>query len=54
MDDKKTYEINIEGCDDHTLFQVELTQEEFEIIKKICIKSGEVSGYNCQPTMYIY
>ena len=51
---KKKYEIVLDGCDDSTKFEMELTNEEFELLKKISAKSNEASEYCCMPRMYAY
>ena len=51
---KKKYEIILDGCDDSTKFEMELTNEEFELLKKVSAKSNEASEYCCMPRMYLY
>ena len=51
---KKTYEIVLDGCDDSTKFEMELTNEEFELLEKVSAKSNEASKYCCMPRMYLY
>jgi len=51
--DKKTYEIGVHGCDDSSCFEVELTSDEFELVKSICDKCTETSTCFCMPTMDI-
>ena len=50
---KKNYFITLIGCDDITRFQMELSNEELELVKKICQKSEETSEYSCMPTMEV-
>ena len=50
---KKKYEIILNGCDDSTKFEMELTNEEFELLKKVSAKSNEASEYCCMPRMYV-
>ena len=51
---KKKYIIVIDGCDDSTKFEMELTNEEFELLEKVSAKSNEASKYCCMPRMYLY
>ena len=52
---KKLYEIHLVGCDiDETVFEMELTDEEHELLKKVSDKSVETSMYDCMPRMSIY
>ena len=50
---KKNYFITLIGCDDITRFQMELSNEELELVKKLCQKSEETSVYICMPTMEV-
>jgi len=47
------YRISVCGCDDSTHFDMELTQKEYQLIKKVAILCTEKSEYNCMPTMEI-
>ena len=47
------YEITLLGCDDWTVFQMNLSQEEFKLVKKIEEISKETSTYICMPTLEI-
>lgn len=49
----KRYKISIDGCDDSTVFEMELTEQEAELVKRICNRSSETSTYGCMPTMEI-
>ena len=51
---KKKYIIVMDGCDDSTKFEMELTNEEFELLNKVSAKSNEASKYCCMPRMYLY
>ena len=51
--DKKTYEISVQGCDDASVFKMELTKAEYEVIKRVCGECTATSTYNCMPTMDI-
>lgn len=50
---RKNYYITLIGCDDITRFQIELSNEELELVKKLCRKSEETSEYICMPTMKV-
>lgn len=47
------YIIALHGCNDSTIFEMELTEEEYKLVKKIADKSEEVSTYGCMPIMEI-
>lgn len=53
MPNKKTYRIVLEGCDDSTVFDMELTNEEFDVLKRVSDRANETSYYRCMPRMYI-
>ena len=50
---KKTYIITLEGCDDETVFEMDLTEEEKILLQNVAAKANETSTYGCMPTMYI-
>lgn len=47
------YIISLSGCDDSTIFYYELTDFEYDLIKKISEKSKEESTYQCMPILEI-
>lgn len=50
----KLYNIILKGCgDDDTVIPIELTEEEFELIKKIGKLSQSISEYSCMPILLI-
>ena len=51
---KKTYVITLEGCDDETVFKMDLTEGEVILLKKVAAKANETSTYGCMPRMYVY
>ena len=51
--EKHNYRLSIEGCDDSTNFDIELTDQEFVLMQNICAKAKETSTYGCMPTMEI-
>ena len=52
--ERKLYNICLEGCDDSTEFPIMLTEEEYEVIKRVSDKANEISSYRCEPRMYIW
>jgi len=53
MDGLEKYKIVLDGCDDFTEFEMELTQTEAELVDRIGILSKETSTYGCMPKLYI-
>jgi hypothetical protein len=51
---KNKYFVCIQGCDDHTSFQIELTPEELYGVLKIASESHRASTYGCMPTINVY
>ncbi|MED4261996.1 hypothetical protein [Priestia aryabhattai] len=49
----KHYSIYLEGCDDTTSFVMELSESEFEVVKKIEELSKKHSSISCQPVLEI-
>jgi hypothetical protein len=47
------YEITLKGCDDETVFTIELTEQEKSLIDHISELSLLTSHYECMPKMYI-
>lgn len=54
MSEKKTYEIQNEGCDDTTYSQMDLTDEEAEVLISFAKENNLHSLYICQPRIHIY
>ena len=50
---KKTYVIDLMGCDDSTVFKMDLDETELELVKKIAKKSEELSECRCMPTLHV-
>ena len=50
---KTTYEIELVGCDDYTTIYMELTSEEYELLKRVSDLSKEASEYDCMPIIGI-
>ena len=51
---KKLYIIRLRGCDDETIFKMELDEKELQLVQEICKKSQETSTYGCMPEMFVY
>ena len=49
----KNYTITLLGCDDITRFNMDLTNEEVDLLNRVCKLSKETSEYGCMPTMEI-
>ena len=49
----KLYNIILQDCDADTVIPIELTEEEFELIKKIGKLSQSISGYSFTPILLI-
>ena len=47
---KKKYRILVHGCDDSTIIEKELTEDELKIIKSVATEVTETSEYGCMPT----
>lgn len=45
--------IELEGCDDSTIFAVQITADEFDFLRKIAKIANSVSKYGCMPRMYV-
>ena len=53
MEYKKTYIITLAGCDDETVFKMDLTEGEAILLEKVAAKANETSTYGCMPRMYV-
>jgi len=47
------YEITLNGCDDWTTIEIELSETELALVKKIKAKVNKKSTYHCMPTMTV-
>ncbi len=45
--------LNVNGCDDSTCFDIDVTESELEFLEKIVEKCNSTSTYGCMPTMDI-
>ena len=50
---KKKYRILVHGCDDSTIIERELTEDELKIIKSVATEVTETSEYGCMPIMIV-
>lgn len=50
---RKKYIILVEGCDDDTIIEKDLTLAEFKLIQSVSNEITEASQYQCMPRMYI-
>lgn len=50
----KNYLITLNGCDDTTECEVELTDKELEFLIKISKEINKYSTYQCEPSISIY
>ncbi len=50
----KKYLIVNRGCDDHTKFILELTDEELKTIIKFCDENNKASDYSCKPEIEVF
>lgn len=48
-----TYDIVVNGCDDDTVFQVRLTEEEYRIVLFISALCNKTSRSRCQPRIFV-
>lgn len=51
--EKKLYSIDLEGCDDETTFEMELTTQEHLLLERVSKLANETSTYGCMPRMYV-
>ena len=50
---KKKYRILVHGCDDSTIIEKELTEDELKTIQSVATEVTETSEYVCMPTMRV-
>ena len=50
---KKKYRISVHGCDDSTIIEKELTEDELKTIQSVAAEVTETSEYGCMPTMEV-
>jgi hypothetical protein len=45
--------IKVDGCDDGTTVWLDLTDDEYEVIKRLAAATQEESSYGCQPIVVL-
>ena len=51
--EKTKYRITLNGCDDSTSFEMDMTEQEAELFRKASDLSIDASQYGCMPTMSV-
>lgn len=49
----KSVQIGVHGCDDSTIFDMEVTALELDFLTRLAAKSVETSSYGCMPVIEI-
>lgn len=49
----KTVKIINTGCDADTVFEMNLTDEQYDFVVKLCEANNEVAKAHCQPTLEV-
>ena len=47
------YDIEVSGCDDHTMVTVELTPAQMTFLTELAKRITAASTYGCEPTMHL-
>lgn len=47
------YQISIDGCDDSTVFEIELDDKEIAVAERLASICNKTSEFSCMPTMEI-
>ncbi len=47
------YSIKLQGCDDNTRITMNLSDDEYKLIKRLAERSEELSEYKCMPVLKI-
>lgn len=50
---KQEHEVWLNGCDDDTIFTMEMTNSEYEFLKRVSELANETSTYHCMPRLYL-
>lgn len=50
---KQEHEVWLNGCDDDTIFTMEMTNNEYEFLKRVSELANETSTYGCMPRLYV-
>ena len=51
--EKKLYHIDLNGCDDSTIFEMELSEQEYEFLSRVSELANKTSTYQCMPRLYV-
>lgn len=51
--EKQSYKIHLEGCDDDTIFEMELTKQDYLLLARVSELANKTSIYGCMPRMYV-
>lgn len=46
--------IRVSGCDDATHVNLDLTETELAVVRRLAAALEEASSYSCQPTMRVF
>ena len=49
----KRYKVSVDGCDDSTVVEMELSELELDFLKRFVKLVNETSTYGCMPTIYL-
>lgn len=52
-DTLRCFVVSVNGCDDSTIFDMEMTEQEFEFLKKVQNLTIEKSTYGCMPILIV-
>ena len=50
---KQEHVVWLNGCDDDTVFTMEMTNNEYEFLKRVSELANETSTYGCMPRMFV-
>lgn len=53
MKNKKRYKITLNGCDDDTVFDMFLDEDEYKLLERVSEVANATSEYCCMPRMYV-
>lgn len=49
----KNVRVYLEGCDDITTFEIEVTEAQYVFLTTLVMLSNDASEYGCQPAMKV-
>lgn len=50
---KQEHEVWLNGCDADTIFTMEMTNNEYEFLKRVSELANETSTYQCMPRLFL-